>query len=179
MDPDFYTGSAHKWPCGPKEAGVLFINRKAQDRIWPSLYSAYPGAIGVSKTFESFGQRDEPAIRAFGEALSFQTRIGRAAIDRRGRELGQALMEGLGRLDGVKLWTHPDPARSHAVVSLQPGSLDPEKLFHALYAKDRIVCALRGGPDRGGVRFSPHFYNSHAEVERVVAAVKRHLAVGV
>src|SRR6266498_692864 len=60
MDPDFYGGSGHKWPCGPKEAGVLFINRKSESRIWPSIYSAYPGAIGISKTFESFGQRDEP-----------------------------------------------------------------------------------------------------------------------
>ena len=52
------------------------------------------------------------------------------------------------------------------------------KLTHALYEKDRIVCATRAGADRGGVRFSPHFYNSHAEVERVVAALKRYLATG-
>jgi selenocysteine lyase/cysteine desulfurase len=176
MDPDFFTGSAHKWPCGPKEAGVLFVNRKAQDRIWPSLYSAYPGKVGISKTFEAFGQRDEPAIRAFGEALEFQTRIGRSAIDRRGRELGQALIAGLRKLPGVTLWTHPDPARSHAVVSFRPGSLNPAKLLQALYERDRIVCALRPGPDRGGLRFSPHLYNSHAEVERAVGAVKRYLA---
>jgi isopenicillin-N epimerase len=178
MDPDFFTGSAHKWPCGPKEAGVLFINRKSENRIWPSLYSAYPGAVGISKTFESFGQRDEPAIRAFGEALRFQVRIGRAVIDRRAQELGQAMIAGLRKIDGVKLWTHPDPARSHAVVSFQPGHLDADKLFHALYVKDRIVCAQRGGPDRGGLRFSPHLYNSHAEVERAVGAVKRQLTTG-
>ncbi|HET7292516.1 MAG TPA: aminotransferase class V-fold PLP-dependent enzyme [Vicinamibacteria bacterium] len=179
MDPDFYTGSAHKWPCGPKEAGVLFINRRSQERIWPSLYSAYPGATGISKTFESFGQRDEPAIRAFGEALQLQTRVGREAIERRGQELAQALMAGLSALDGVKLWTHADPARSAAVVSFDPGGLDPDKLALALYEKDRIVCAKRPGADRGGIRLSPHFYNSHAEVERAVGAIKRYLATGV
>lgn len=179
MDPDFFTGSAHKWPCGPKEAGVLFINRRSQDKIWPSIYSAYPGATGISKTFESFGQRDEPAIRAFGEALQLQTRVGRAAIERRGQELAQALMAGLRKLDGVTLWTHPDPARSAAVVSFEPGGLDPDKLTLALYEKDRIVCAKRPGSDRGGIRLSPHFYNSHAEVERAVGAVKRWMATGV
>ncbi len=178
MDPDFYSGSAHKWACGPKEAGVLFINRRSQEKIWPSIYSAYPGAIGVSKTFESFGQRDEPAIRALGEALQIQTRIGRSAIETRGRELAQALMAGLLKLDGVKLWTHADPARSAAVVSFRPGSLDARKLTLALYANDRIVCATRAGADRGGLRFSPHLYNSHAEIERSVAAVKRYLATG-
>jgi selenocysteine lyase/cysteine desulfurase len=76
----------------------------------------------------------------------------------------------------VTLWTHPDPARSHAVVSFRPGSLNPAKLLQALYERDRIVCALRPGPDRGGLRFSPHLYNSHAEVERAVGAVKRYLA---
>ena len=178
MDPDFYGGSGHKWPCGPKEAGVLFINRRSASRIWPSIYSAYPGAVGISKTFESFGQRDEPAIQALGEALQFQTKIGRAAIEARGRELAQALMAGLGKLPGVKVWTHPDPARSVAIVSLQPGTLDPLKLTLALYEKDRIVCATRAGADRGGVLFSPHFYNSHAEIERVVAALKRYLSTG-
>jgi isopenicillin-N epimerase len=178
MDPDFYGGSGHKWPCGPKEAGVLFINRKSASRIWPSIYSAYPGGTGISKTFEGFGQRDEPAIQAFGEALRFQTKIGRAAIEGRGRELAQALMAGLRKLPGVTLWTHADPARSAAVVSIRPGDLDPRKLTLALYEKDRIVCATRAGADRGGVRFSPHFYNSHAEVERVVDALRRYLATG-
>jgi isopenicillin-N epimerase len=178
MDPDFYAGSGHKWPCGPKEAGVLFINQKSASKIWPSIYSAYPGAVGISKSFESFGQRDEPAIQALGEALQFQTKVGRAAIEDRGQELAQALMAGLRTLPEVKVWTHADPARSVAVVSLQPGTLDPVKLTHALYEKDRIVCATRAGADRGGIRFSPHFYNSHAEVERVVAALKRYLATG-
>lgn len=179
MDPDFYSGSGHKWPCGPKEAGVLFVNRRSADRIWPSIYSAYPGAIGISKTFESFGQRDEPAIRAFGEALQLQSRVGRAAIERRAQELAQALMAGLRRLEGVTLWTHPDPARSSAVVSFRPGGLDPDRLTLALYEKDRIVCAKRPGEDRGGIRLSPHFYNSHAEVERTLGAVERYLASGV
>jgi selenocysteine lyase/cysteine desulfurase len=178
MDPDFYTGSAHKWPCGPKEAGVLFINRRAQDRLWPSVYSAYPGAVGISKSFEAFGQRDEPAIRAFGEALSLQTRIGRRAIEERSRDLAQALMAGLRKLPAVRIWTHADPARSVAVVSLQPGSLDPGRLAAALYENDRIVCATRTGSDRGGIRFSPHLYNSHAEVERALAALGRYLATG-
>jgi selenocysteine lyase/cysteine desulfurase len=179
MDPDFYSSSAHKWACGPKEAGVLFVNKRAQDRIWPSIYSAYPGATGLSKTFESFGQRDEPAIRAFGEALAMQTKLGRAAIAARGQELAQALMAGLRKIDGVAVWTHADPARSSAIVSCRPGSLDPRKLTFALYERDRIVCATRGGADRGGIRFSPHLYNSHAEVERALAAVKRYLATGV
>jgi selenocysteine lyase/cysteine desulfurase len=179
MQPDFYAGSGHKWPCGPKEVGVLYVSKSAQPRIWPSIVSAYPGATPFAKTFESFGQRDEPAIIAFGDALQFQTRLGRAAIERRARDLGQALVAGLRRIDGVTLWTHPDPARSVAVVSFQPGSLDITRLSAALYEKDRIAGAPRSGPDRGGLRFSPHFYNTHAEVERALEAVGRYMKSGV
>ena len=179
IQPDFYSGSAHKWPCGPKENGVLFINKNAQSKIWATIYSAYPGSVGISKTFEAFGQRDEPAMIAFGEALKLQTKIGRAVIEKRSRELTTALIDGLKKIDGVKIWTSPDPARRAAVLSFLPGNLDIRKLSTALYQKDRIGCATRGGQDRGGLRFSPHFYNTHAEVEKSLAAVKKYMATGV
>jgi len=179
IQPDFYSGSAHKWPCGPKENGVLYINKSAQPKIWASIFSAYPGRVGVSKTFEGFGQRDEPAMIAFGEALQLQTKIGRAAIEKRSRELTQALIKGIGKIDGVKIWTSPEPSRTVAVLSFQPGNLDVRKLSMALYQKDRIGCATRGGQDRPGLRFSPHFYNTHNDVEKAVAAVKKYMATGV
>jgi selenocysteine lyase/cysteine desulfurase len=179
MQPDFYSGSAHKWPCGPKECGVLFVNKNAHAKIWPTIYSAYPGAVGISKTHETFGQRDEPAIIAFGEALKFQSKIGRGVVERRSRELGQALIEGLKKIDGVKLWTSPDPERAGPVVSFLPGNLDLKRLTAALYEKDNIACTTRGGADRGGLRLSPHFYNLHEEVDRTLAAIKKYMATGV
>jgi len=179
IQPDFYSGSAHKWPCGARECGVLFINKRSQDRIWPSIYSAYPGGVGISKTFESFGQRDDATIVAFGEALDFQEKVGRPGIEQRARGLTQQFMAGLRNLDGITLWTSPDPARSAAVVSFVPGSLDARKVAQALYDKDRIGITTRGGSDRPGLRVSPHFFNSPEEVDRLVAALGRYLKTGV
>ena len=105
ISPDFYSGSAHKWPCGARECGVLYINTRAQKNIWPSIYSAYPGAVGISRTFESFGQRDEATMIAFREALEFQTKVGREAIEKRSRELANQLIAGLSKLPDVKVWT--------------------------------------------------------------------------
>jgi selenocysteine lyase/cysteine desulfurase len=178
MQPDFFTGSAHKWPCGPKECGVLYVNRRVHDRIKPSIVSLYAGEVGISRTLEGFGQRDEPSIMGFGEALAFQTAIGRAAIEHRARELTRALIEGLQKIDGVRVWTHSDPARSAAIVSFQPGGLDVRKLHQALYESDGIACATRPGTDRGGLRFSPHFYNLQPDVERAVAAVRKYVTRG-
>ena len=178
MAPDFFSGSAHKWPCGPKETGVLYVRAEVQPRLSPSVISLYAGATGISKTFEGLGQRDEPALLAFGEAVRFQTTVGLAAIEARARELAQACLAGLRGMGGVTVWTHPDPERSTTVVSFQPGNLDPAKLATALFERDGVICAARPGADRGGLRFSPHFYNTHAEVERALAAVQRYLKSG-
>ncbi len=179
ISPDFYTGSAHKWPCGARECGVLYINTRAHKQIWPSIYSAYPGAVGISKTFESFGQRDEATMIALREALQFQTKVGRAAIEQRSRSLAQQLIAGLSKLPDVKVWTSPNPALNGAVVSFLPGSLNPPKLGQALYEKEKIGLAGRGLGDRGGLRASPHFYNSPEEIDRLVSAVERYLKSGV
>lgn len=179
MQPDFYSGSAHKWPCGARECGVLFVSTAVQDRLWPTIYSAYPGAVGFSRTFEAFGQRDEATMIAFREALAFQERVGRQAIAQRACELATRLIAGLTALSGVKVWTSPVAERRAAIVSFLPGSLDPSKLATALYEKHRIAVATRGGKDRGGLRVSPHLYNSPAEIDRLLAALRQHLSAGV
>jgi selenocysteine lyase/cysteine desulfurase len=179
MRPDFYSGSAHKWPCGPKETGVLYVNREVHDRIWPSVVSLYPGAVGISQKLEGMGQRDEAALATLGDAVGFQQEIGRAAIARRARELAEALIAGLRGLEGITLWTRPDADRSAAVVAFRPGTLDPRRLATALYENDRVAGASRGGEDRPGIRLSPHLYNTMDEVERVVAAVKKYLGSGI
>jgi isopenicillin-N epimerase len=179
ISPDFYTGSAHKWPCGARECGVLYINTRAHKQIWPSIYSAYPGAVGISRTFESFGQRDEATMIAFRTALEFQTRVGREAIEKRSRALTQQLIAGLSKLPEVKVWTSPNPSLNGAVVSFLPGPLNPPRLGQALYEKDKIGTAGRGMGDRGGLRASPHFYNSPQEIDRLVSAVAGYLKSGV
>ncbi len=179
IQPDFYSGSAHKWPCGARECGVLYVNKTAQAKLWPSVYSAYPGGVGFSKTFESFGQRDEATMIAFHEALKFQTTIGRADIEKRARQLSTQLMDGLAKLPGITMWTSPVPERRAAVVSFVPGTLDANKLADALYTNDKVGVTTRGGKDRPGLRVSPHFYNSPAEVDRLVAGLAKYLKNGI
>ncbi|MBI2402906.1 MAG: aminotransferase class V-fold PLP-dependent enzyme [Gemmatimonadetes bacterium] len=179
MQPDFYTGSGHKWPCAPRGTGVLYVRRTAQAALSPSIISLYPGSVGISRSHEGIGQRDEPAMIAFGQALRMQMTIGRPAIESHARELSQALIAGLSSTGGVKVWTHSDPARSASIVAFQPASLDPRRLARALYENHRITAQVRGGEDRPGLRLSPHLYNTHADVERTLAAVRRYLTSGV
>ena len=92
IKPDFYTGSAHKWPCGPKECGVLFVNKDVHDRIWPSVIGVYPGAVGISQKLEGMGQRDDARLVAFAESIRFRESIGRKVIEERLRQLSGFLI---------------------------------------------------------------------------------------
>jgi selenocysteine lyase/cysteine desulfurase len=179
MQPDFYTGSMHKWPCGPKEKGLFYVNKAVHERIHPSVVGVYAGAVGISRQLEAEGQRDDASIAAVAEALKFQGAIGRAVIEARARALATRFVDELGRLSGVKIHTHLDPARRGAVVIFQPGTLDPRRLGTALATKHGIVATVRGGQDRPGLRLSPHFYNTIDDVERTVSAIKAYLASGV
>jgi selenocysteine lyase/cysteine desulfurase len=179
IDPDFYSGSAHKWPCGARECGVLFVNARVHDRVWPTSYSAYPGAVGISRRLEAFGQRDEATMIALGEALAFQTKVGRPAIEARSKSLAQQLLAGLRKLDGFTSFTSYEPDRTGAVVTFAPGSLDTRKLVAALYQNDKIAITTGGGQGRSGIRVSPHFYNTPSEVDRLLSALTRYARSGV
>jgi selenocysteine lyase/cysteine desulfurase len=175
--PDFFSGSAHKWPCGPKETGVLFASSRVHDRLWPSVYSAYTGGRGLSRTHEGLGQRDTPALRAFGDQIEWLQSIGMHEIEARSRGLATRLYDALADVDGVYLWTSDHPARRGAVVTFRPAGLDPRRVLETLES-DGIVAASRGGSDRDGIRFSPHFYNDEADVDHAVDAIRTYVRRG-
>ena len=177
IQPDFYSGSAHKWPCGPKETGVLYVNARVQDRFWPSSYSAYSGRSGISRTHEGMGQRDTPALYTFGTQIEFLQSIGQSEIEARSRGLASMLIEGLNRIEGVHMWTPAEPELRGAVVTFRPGELDAGRVLGAL-EEDGIVAAARGGSSRGGIRFSPHFYNMEVDIERGIDAIGRYIRQG-
>ena len=116
---------------------------------------------------------------AFRAALEFQQKVGRAAIEQRARELTSQLVSGLSKLPEVQVWTSATPELRAAVVSFLPGTLDATRLATALYEKNKVVVTTRGGQDRAGIRVSPHFYNSPAEIDRLLAALGGYLKTGV
>ena len=177
IQPDFYSGSAHKWPCGPKETGVLFVNKAIQDRFWPSMYSAYKGREGLAQTHEGLGQRDTPALYAFGQQIEFLRKIGQGKIEERSGDIATKIIEELQKIKSVYIYTPNERALRSAVVTFRPANLKPAKVVKAL-EEDGIVAASLGGKDWAGVRFSPHFYNSNSDVERAVGAIRRYVRKG-
>ncbi len=65
---DFFSASAHKWYCGPREAGVLYVRSGIEERLWPTVVGAgFANATGLAR-YETLGQRDDAAVAGFGSA---------------------------------------------------------------------------------------------------------------
>jgi selenocysteine lyase/cysteine desulfurase len=170
---DSYSGSAHKWFMGPKEAGLLYVRRERIARLWPSVVgvgwgpSAETTAQGARK-FETLGQRDDAAVSAMSAAVDFHNLIGPARIEARLRALATALKEGLRKLPGAQLRTSLEPALSAGVCVVQFAGVDARKMYEALYAKHGVA-----GAPTGGVRLCPHIYNTMEEMDRTIAALRQ------
>jgi selenocysteine lyase/cysteine desulfurase len=173
---DFFTASSHKWFVGPKEAGVLFVRRESQDRLWPSHVGVgWEAALerGAQK-FDNMGQRDDAAVVTMGTAAAFHEAIGVPAIEARVRALAGALMEKLGeRIPGVRFHTPTSPVLRGGVVVFTVPSGGHRQLHEALYRDHGIGSAAMGGAF-DGLRLSPHIYNTMVDVHRAVEAVAAH-----
>ena len=167
---DSYTGSAHKWFMGPKEAGVLYVREDRIGEIWPNIVApgwgsdADPDVRGARK-FESLGQRDDACLAAVATGAAFHAAIGAAAVEARVTELATTLKVGLAGL-GMTLVTPMDPELSGGVCIVEvPG--DRSAALRRLYEEHGIA-----GAGTGGLRLCPHVYNTMAHVERAIDAAK-------
>ena len=109
IQPDFYTGSAHKWPCGARECGVLLRQQVGPGQAVAEHLQRLPRRRRLLEDVRGLGQRDEATMIALREALAFQTRVGRAGHRAaRPRSLGTQLVTGLGSCPASRVWTSPE-----------------------------------------------------------------------
>ena len=171
MGCDSYTASAHKWFCGPKEVGLLYVKRERIPRIWANIVApgwgddADPDVKGARK-FESFGQRDDAALSAIATTADFHNMVQPARVEARMLELAAALKGGL-RQAGAKLVTPEKQALSAGVCIIEVPAGNRQKLLNAMYDDHGIA-----GSTAGGLRLCPHIYNTMDHVKRAIEGVK-------
>ena len=167
---DFFTGSAHKWFMGPKEAGVLYVRKDRIDMLWPSIVSVgwENNPQHASRKLGVLGQRDDARVAAMEEAVAFHNMIGKERVEKRIRSLSAALKDRLRqRLPDTRFLTPLTPALSGGVVVFtSPLITDNNEAFATLYRDYHIGCAAMSG----GFRLCPHIYNTMVEIDKVVDA---------
>jgi selenocysteine lyase/cysteine desulfurase len=84
-------------PCG---AGILYVRRDVQDRLWPTIATSGWDTEPDARRFETLGQQADPLVFALGEAVDFQARVGKDRIQRRIQSLATRLKEELAEIPG-------------------------------------------------------------------------------
>ena len=174
---DSYTASAHKWFMGPKEAGLLFVRKERHAELWPSVVGVGWGStvttqLPGARKFETLGQRNDATVAGLAAAVDFHAKIGGERVEARVIELTTALFEGLRAMRGAQMIT---PARAElrgGVCIVRFDGREARPLHEALYREHRIATA-----PTGGLRFSPHIYNTMQDVERALVAARALIAV--
>lgn len=182
---DFLSADSHKWMLGPLGAGIFYVKKSRQETLPPPLLGSWntvsPDYVAQDEIgYMTGGRRYEtgalnfPGI--FGMAASLELLIGLGVEDigRRLLHLRAFLLDAVRPL-GYRLYLEDwdrsadaDDRHRSAIVSIHHPDKDMEAVHHAL-AENRIMVSLR--KNREGqpfLRFSPHCYNTEAELERAI-----------
>jgi len=176
---DFLAADSHKWLLGPCGAGVFYVNKDLQEKLNPPIYGWHnvrnPNFVaqdtiefrkGAAK-FEA-GTHNLVGLVGLLAAMNLALEIG---VDEIARELLRKrawLVPALKAKGYIVLNAEAKVENASSITSCyKPGEdLTP---VHQKLAEAGVVASLRG--DRKGqkyLRFSPHFYNTDAELHRVL-----------
>jgi len=170
---DSYSASAHKWPMGPLEAGILFVRSERIGQLWPSIVSAgWSNELAGARKFEAVGQQDDPRVAALEAAVDLLNLIGIRQVEARVQVLASRAKFALAALANVELKTDLEPELSGGVVKFRLKNVPTARAYDLLWKRHRLAIAMTPGGDSEGLRFSPHIYNTVEEIDCAVAAVR-------
>lgn len=164
----FYTASTHKWLMGSFENGILYINKEYFGRIWPAVIGGgWKEATSVDAQLCVLGQRNEPSPAALPEALAFHETIGKKNIETRIVQLNTYLKQQLKKNVPQATFVTPlAPEFSGGIVIFNLPGREIHEVNDKLYHTYKIAAA-----PSGGIRLSPHIYNTMKDIDYVVKAI--------
>jgi cysteine desulfurase/selenocysteine lyase len=180
---DFLSADAHKWMLGPLAIGIVYVARRNFEICRPTLLGAWnvksPDFMAQDEiVFEETARRYEPGVLniagMYGMKASLEMLL-ELGLDR----VEKAILDNRDFLEGLMLelgfeFLSPlagDPMRSGILTAKHP-QRDSALIFSKL-EEAGITASLRS--TRAGekwIRFSPHFYNTREEMDRVAAVLK-------
>jgi len=179
---DFLAADAHKWLLGPCAAGLFYVRKSLQEKLHPTVFGWHNVKCPDFIAREEFTLRQDARRYEAGSAnllgfvglraaLELLLEVGvdniAAELLRKRAWLVKELL--------AKGWNvlHADapPAHASGIVSFWRPDADMPAL-HGRLTDAGIITSLRA--DRAGrkyIRLSPHFYNTDAELARVLEAL--------
>ena len=167
---DFLSADAHKWLLGPEGIGIFYCRDTLAEKLAPPLigWKSVKNEFGFEnidfqlKTdalrFEE-GSSSVMGILGLGAALDLLMEVGIEKIEERVLNLGDTIIKEAETRGHLLLTPTNRNARGGNVTF--SGYFDPIRVKDGLLKKG-IMVNVRGG----GLRVSPHFYNTEEELRR-------------
>ena len=176
MGIDFLSADGHKWLLSVEGCGVFYCAASALDMVRPRIvgwrsvtdnqdFDRYHTDLQPNAGRFEEGTPNTPGIFALGAAIDLLLELGVPAIGERVLELTDRIVDGL-RERGARLRSPRGPHERSGIVSFAMPEHAPADTLRRLDAAG-VTAAVR----RGGVRVSPHFYNTEAEIDRFIGAL--------
>ena len=192
LQPDYYTANHHKWLCGPKASGFLYVRPGLQSQIQPTIIShAYnqpkSNRSQFTSGFDWMGTYDPTPILALPAAIQFLSNLHAGGLEThmaRNHELAVASQAILSKSLNIEPPCPTEMLGSLVSVPLQGVSPSlAQQLRAALYAEDRIEVPIFEGiatelTNEGTdpcLRVSLQCYNTLQQIERLGEVLRRRL----
>lgn len=178
---DFLSADAHKWMLGPMAIGIVFVKKEHFELVRPTLLGAWnvqsPNFITQDQIrfvetavrYES-GVLNAAGIYGMRAALELIGGYGIENVAARLLELKAQLVRGL-LAAGFEIAGPVEGPNASGITTFSHPRAEGKALFRRL-EENGIVGSLRH--DRTGremIRLSPHFYNTAAEIDRVLGVL--------
>lgn len=175
---DFMMADSHKWLLGPEGIALFYCRKNHQSMInlfqygWHMVdkYGDFHNKdwhpANSARRFES-GTPNILGIRAFAASLSLINEIGIDRIEQRILHHTRLMHEFIDNSSKLEAIYSDQASRLSGIVTFRHINHSPALLFETLRQQD-IMCAERGG----GVRFSPHAYNTDEEIITAMQAAE-------
>lgn len=170
---DFYGTSLHKWLGAPMGTGMLWMRPELVEKTWPLFYSPDAKSSDMTK-FEHYGSHPVPIVLSIAEAAAFHEVIGFKRINARLHFLKKWWVDRVKDLPGLELVSNPAPEHTCALAAFTIKGRSGSDIYGYLWKEHKILTTPIGGGDAGfnGVRISPNVYNSTAELDCLVKALR-------
>lgn len=181
INPDFYTGSGHKWLCGPKGTGFLYTKKELLEKLSPVFVGAYSDSsydlnkleltYRNSAQREEYGTRNTPTIIGLGSAIDFIKTIGTEHIESRGNKLCEYLRKELIKKKKIEVITPEDKKWNSSILTFRIRGINNLEFNKELNTKHGI--RLRGIYENNlnALRVSCAFFNTYKELDELIKVI--------
>jgi len=172
LDCDYLGASLHKWLGAPLGTGILYMKKEKIKKVWP-LFGDDKYPDDDMRKFGHIGTIPCHNELAITDAIAFHEKIGAKQKEERLRYLATYWRDRVKDIPGVIINTPDQPHRYCAIANVGIKGVDSTQLAEILFEKYNIFTVTKNNQEMNGVRVTPHLYNSLAELDQLVAALKK------